>query len=1200
MKGFALFCHNNMEQAEKEMNNRLESQELIRKYLLGNLTDEVRMREMEEKILFEDAFDEELSIGEDELVDEYLDGNLSENEHTQFLQYFLITPERREKLRFIRNLRSLAAKEKIPPVDERIVEKKAFFDWRSLFQPAWIRAAALFLIVGGLGFGIWRIVFYESDIDKGMAQLRRSYRGSRPIESRTTANFDYVPLSDVRGASTPVPVDVTAHKLAEQYLIKATENSASAKAHHALGLFYLADKNIDLALEQFKQALISAPDDAALHNDMGAALLEKANRAESAENFDESTENRALSLKSFNRALEINASLLEALFNKSLALQKMGLVNEARESWQKYLEKDSDSSWAAEARRNLELLKQENGPPKDKSQILQDFLDAFHQRNDARAWEVTSQTKELVTGTMIQLQLVQNFLESVAAEEDGNQSRKEKAADFLSAFLYLGELEKRHSQDPYFADLADYYAKTNQTDRQKLLAAHSALQKGHELITKSDFEKAFETLNQAKELFSAAKSVWEAELVEQRICYCLSRLGKIRESNERLLSLSELCGQKNYKWLQTLSDGWIGSNYSLLGEHSNAVRYDQKALKTAEDISDIYNIQKSLNQLTNEYWLIGDSGKMLLSIHRSLSFSNAYFLSPRQKDRNLLFAAEGLYRFKFYDAAAAFAREEVHLAENELKDKWLSQTAHKHSAFIYGKAQNYSSALQEIETSFALANSFEDETMRKDRTTETRLVLAHLQRDEKDYDKAVENYNQVISEYERSDFSINKYEALKGRLLCLTAQQNDRAVNEEIPKVLKMFDENRQTIAGEAERNIFFDNEQSVYDIATDYTFARLQNSEQAFNYAENSRARSLLSLIKGDSAQPLTLPEIRQKIPHGMQVVYYAMLADKLLIWQISDSKFNTAAKQIRADALSDKVREYTKLLNGRGGSRTLGEELYELLIQPVESFLEPDKSLCIIADKDLFRVPFASLFSPATGKYLVENYALFYAPSATVLVDETEIAARKTPVSNETILSIGNPSFSRPEYPELRDLTGAAHEAREITKLYDPSSKIFLAKDAVKEQIVNNLDGSDVLHFAGHYVANSRTSSLSKFLLASGDLTIEEITRQKLSRVRLMVLSACETGVEKFYNGEGMIGAARAFLAADVPLIVATQWPVDSEATAQLMIKFHRYRKLQQQSTIEALRRAQIDMLTDKEQGYNEPFYWAGFLPIGGYAEY
>ncbi len=97
----------------------------------------------------------------------------------------------------------------------------------------------------------------------------------------------------------------------------------------------------------------------------------------------------------------------------------MRLGNEARDAWQKYLEKDSASPWAEEGRRNLEILKQQNSVPKDKSQILQDFLDAYRGGDDTRAWEIASQTKEMITGVMIQPQLARKFLDAEEKKPKG-------------------------------------------------------------------------------------------------------------------------------------------------------------------------------------------------------------------------------------------------------------------------------------------------------------------------------------------------------------------------------------------------------------------------------------------------------------------------------------------------------------------------------------------------------------------------------------------------------------------------------------------------------------------------------------------------------------------------------------------------------------------------------------------------------------
>lgn len=1188
MKGFATICHKNMEQEEKGMNDQKE-QIAIREYLLGNLADGEKMRQIEEELLLDDDFNEMLSAAEEELIDEYLDDGLSEAAQDRFVQHFLASPERRQKLRLIQNLRKFAATTQRSTTKSVPKEKALFFDWRRLFFSHALRFATMVLIIFGLGLVVWWMALYQSDVDKGLAQLHLAYHGRRPVEPRTSADFDYAPWSRTRGNNQANPIDQKAQDRAERFLLDATENQSDAKAHQALGIFYLAQSQFEKALNEFNLALNLSPEDAKLHNDIGATYFEKSKQAETEGRGDEFFENANASLKHLNRALEINGNLLEALFNRALMLQKMRLTSQARETWERYLEKDSASPWADEARKNLEILKQQGELPKEKSQILHDFLEAYKSKNKERAWQIVSQTKELVTGVMIQQQLARKFL------EESKQPKKNEADQILSAFLFLGKLEQEYAGDPYFAELAEYYAKTDQSRREKLLAAHDKLQKGYEQILKADFKEALETFQQAKEKFYSSVNMWEAQLAEYQICYCLCQIDQVKVSNERLLVVSGFCKLKNYKWLQAFVDGWIGGNYAYLGEFSKAIDYDQKSLITAKEIADIYNIQRDLIQLAEMYRSLDNSQKALSYIFDSLSYPTSYHTFPRQTLRNLFFTTGILYHFKLYEGASVYAQEELNLAQDQLKDKWMAHLGLIYSGAIYGDLQNYEEAFRQIDSSMQLAGTFQDEKIKQRLTAKSFVSLAHLKRQAGICGEALENYQLAIQIYERMESVIDNYEAQKGQLRCYMMRQEDVMVKEKMPALLKLFDENRRKIVEEADRNIFFHNEQDVYDIAIEYAYTRLGDAEQSFNYAEDSRARSLLSLIGNDSTPTFNLSEIRHQIPSPVQMVYYAVLEDKILIWQISETKITVAEKLIKSDELSDKIQTYLKLLTEKRDIKVEARELYEILIQPIDSALDQDKIICIAADKILFRFPFASLVSPQTGKYLIEDYVLLYAPSATVFIEETEIARQKAANLSETILSVGNPSFSRQEYPELADLPEADKEAGEIAALYD-SAKIFVGEEATKEKIIKNLKEADVLHFAGHYAANNRSPSLSKLVLAASDLSVEEILRQKLPRTRLIILSACETGVENFFNGEGMIGAARAFLASGVPLIVASQWAVDTESTARLMINFHRYRRLQKLPTVLALRRAQIDMLA----GGNPPFDWAGFLAIGGYAEY
>jgi len=105
-------------------------------------------------------------------------------------------------------------------------------------------------------------------------------------------------------------------------------------------------------------------------------------------------------------------------------------------------------------------------------------------------------------------------------------------------------------------------------------------------------------------------------------------------------------------------------------------------------------------------------------------------------------------------------------------------------------------------------------------------------------------------------------------------------------------------------------------------------------------------------------------------------------------------------------------------------------------------------------------------------------------------------------------------------------------------------------------------------------------------------------LENTKLVVLAACQTGIEQQFSGEGPIGFARSFLVAGVPVVVASLWPVDSNATAELMIAFHNARRDKHMSTTAALMQAQQEMIARAR--YRSPYYWAGFTVIGGYSDY
>src|SRR5262249_51642403 len=145
--------------------------------------------------------------------------------------------------------------------------------WKRAFANPYLRIAAAAVIVFGLGLGIWRVFFYQSDVAKGMAALAKAYRAERPVEARISG-LGYAPLNDTRGVEQPKVDELSLNRAERILLDEVSEHPSSAAAHHALGRFYLAERKFDKAIAHFDEALKGDANNAQLHSDYGAALLE--------------------------------------------------------------------------------------------------------------------------------------------------------------------------------------------------------------------------------------------------------------------------------------------------------------------------------------------------------------------------------------------------------------------------------------------------------------------------------------------------------------------------------------------------------------------------------------------------------------------------------------------------------------------------------------------------------------------------------------------------------------------------------------------------------------------------------------------------------------------------------------------------------------------------------------------------------------
>jgi CHAT domain-containing protein len=133
-------------------------------------------------------------------------------------------------------------------------------------------------------------------------------------------------------------------------------------------------------------------------------------------------------------------------------------------------------------------------------------------------------------------------------------------------------------------------------------------------------------------------------------------------------------------------------------------------------------------------------------------------------------------------------------------------------------------------------------------------------------------------------------------------------------------------------------------------------------------------------------------------------------------------------------------------------------------------------------------------------------------------------------------------------------------------------------------------LIHLAAHGSLRKDNPAFSSIQLADGPLFVHDLAGFRLSGTTV-VLTACSSGRGAAPSGDEWIGLARGFLQAGASAVVASLWPIEDEATLELMDLFYRG-VVAGQDVAEALRRAMVALRGTRPH----PWHWASFAVLGG----
>jgi len=261
--------------------------------------------------------------------------------------------------------------------------------------------------------------------------------------------------------------------------------------------------------------------------------------------------------------------------------------------------------------------------------------------------------------------------------------------------------------------------------------------------------------------------------------------------------------------------------------------------------------------------------------------------------------------------------------------------------------------------------------------------------------------------------------------------------------------------------------------------------------------------------------------------------------------------------------------------------------------------KKITLIPSGILSSIPFEALsYKKIKGKdfndvsFFVDQWSISYEFAAGLMLQKGK---DKNNASNNIFL-VAPVHFN--ENFNLNDLPGTEQEVKNISNLFQAQSKVALLASATESLLKTKEIGNyKYLHLATHGIVDVKDPANSEIFLNStasddGNLFSSEIYNLDLN-ADLAVLSACETGLGKFSEGEGVIGLSRALTYAGAKNIIVSFWKVSDESTSELMVDFYKHLLSNKNENFsEALRQAKIEI---KKGNFSSPYYWAPFVLIG-----
>ncbi len=940
------------------------------------------------------------------------------------------------------------------------------------------------------------------------------------------------------------------------------------------------------AVDSLESANDSAPESPTLLNDLGAAYWVRAHQLDSPREL-------ARALETFEKALELEPSLPEALFNRALTLEALGLKVAARETWRDYVDRDPTSLWSAEATeraRNLDkaLLQdtwenlvaalEENrtedlatGIARHPTKVRRLAIETLFPRwgelwlagDRTRAGRVL-ETLETIGEALAPLtgdQTIQRMARAIRELESSGTGPDALAED--CAALGKGRALRKESR---YTEALRYFAAARPTDAPAHpIAAWAGFWEVASLLATSNYAAARQTISsllQSKDLGSLpaleARLLWVRGLVEVRT-------GFFAESLQSYLRAAEIYLEMNEPSMAGAALALSAESYRALGRSEEAWRQRFRALHLLEPTPS-------------------------QSLHNLLIDSAAAARDSDWPRAGVLLQSIGV------DNARARSTP-VGIAEALI---WRSK--------IWSRAGHHDHALADLESAERELAAVTDPKMIERLTADLREAQA-LVLLETAPERARDLLSSTLATFESFDYSYRFAPLYWARAKVHHSLAEIEEALADLESGILVFERRDLRLRGDVFRQDHFEGAGEAFDQMIDLLMKQGQ-VRRALHFSERARLSGrqrfadASRLLRGEQRLSDSASRELEQLSNSVwsladdtAIIEYSLLADRLVIWRATRGEIRSWEQDVEAAELVLRIERLIERLENRAPDSMVGpelERLYRDLLGPALESLAPESRLVLVPDRALAKVPFAALKNPANGRFLVEDFVITRSLGLGVFLNAPTSSPRRMGPVPKTVLLVGDPE---PVDPGARlALPAALEEAREVQALY-PEASLLTGSQADEPTVTARLETVEIFHYAGHSL-NDDTRPWASFLPLApsspsedGRLYAHEILGRRFPRLRLVVLSGCSTVGARHERSLAVSGLGLAFLEAGVPEVVANLWDVDDQAARQLLVTFHRH-LTHGSSTPEALRSAILERLRDPAG--SDIADWAGLISI------